>query len=74
VQDGYGVLFAVRVQFLLCAGGIAVQSFVGAVTITVYMTRRGHWRSIAVRALPKSENCHGAGAKLSAVMRIHVHY
>jgi len=33
---------------------------------------KGHWRSVAVQAIPKPENCHGAGFILRAGAGIRV--
>ena len=33
---------------------------------------KGHWRSVAAQAIPKPENCHGAGFILRAGERVRV--
>jgi hypothetical protein len=74
-QDRYGVLFAVMVQILLSAGapcptklcevGVAVQVLLnGRGLLPVDNAGKGYWRSIAVGALSKPENYHGAETKL----------
>ena len=37
------------------------------------MLQNGHWRSVAVQAVSKPENCHDAGFVLRAGERVRVH-
>jgi len=37
------------------------------------MLQNGHWRSVAVQAVPEPENCQGAGFILRAGARVRVH-